>query len=296
MLKHIAITALGVMALAWKPVYGQVDPYVTVPTTAVSFPKDTIPTAAGTIDFWARLSGFSGPLPGDQGTLFLFLIHDGSTKSSYEMGFVPNDGLGSKGLTSKVGSIFGTGSSDFFTGPDNTFEDVLGAGGLNAWHHYTLKWNENRLAGLPGYPDPESQRLALYLDGALSSTSWHRTFSGTFPALEGGVLNMMAGGSPTSTFPSGAKVAIDEFRIFDGNGNLVFYNTFDSIQDVTHSAVGLNGSFNGYGNPAFVPGILGNALEAAPLPGVALIPEPEIYAMLLAGLCLLRTMVRRKTI
>ncbi|MFM7578726.1 MAG: hypothetical protein ACKO5Q_17560, partial [Microcystaceae cyanobacterium] len=35
---------------------------VTLPLTPVSFPKEVIPFAAGKIDFWAKLSGFSGPI------------------------------------------------------------------------------------------------------------------------------------------------------------------------------------------------------------------------------------------
>lgn len=285
MSKRITIPAAAIMAIIGYPVHAQL---VTVPTTAVSFSAAAIPVPAGTIDFWAKLSGFSGQIPGGTGP-FLFIFNDGA--SAYEVSFNANDGLGHKGLIGKAGSGFATGSSDFFTGSQNTYEDVLGAGGVDTWHHYTLKWNQNGVAGLP---DPSTQKVAVYLDNALSSTSWFADPAGTFPAPRGATLDLIAGGLPTSSFPSGARIAIDEFKIFDGADNLLLYNTFDSIHDVTHSAVGLSGAFSGLGDPTFVPGILGNALEATPLIGVAVIPEPEICAMLLAGLSLLGFMSRRR--
>jgi hypothetical protein len=103
-------------------------------------------------------------------------------------------------------------------------------------------------------------------------------------------LNLITGNA------AGGRIAVDEFKIFDGNNNLVLYNTLDSVNDVTHSAIGSNGSFNGFGNPTFVPGILGNALEATPVYLVAPIPEPETYAMMLAGLGLIGFIARRRKI
>jgi hypothetical protein len=44
----------------------------------------------------------------------------------------------------------------------------------------------------------------------------------------------------------------------------------------------------------FVPGVLGNALEATPSPDLAMIPEPETYAMLMAGLGVLGFISRRR--
>jgi hypothetical protein len=40
-----------------------------------------------------------------------------------------------------------------------------------------------------------------------------------------------------------------------------------SVEEVTHSVVGLNGSFNGGGGAHFVPGIEGNAVMAMPVLG-----------------------------
>jgi PEP-CTERM motif len=290
MLKQATALAGAIMAITGFPVNAQL---ISVPTTAASFPADVMPVTAGTIDFWAKLSGFSGNIPvGGVDGPYLFMINNNLT--NYTVGFNANDGSGNSGLVGIAGSAFQTGSGG------STYENVLGTGAVDTWHHYTLKWDQSGLAGLPSYLDPGSQKVAVYVDNILRSVSWHIAdgTQGTFPALPGvATLNLITNAQDFSSFPPGVRIAIDEFKVFDGNNNLVLYNTLDSVHDVTHSAVGLNGSFNGYGDPTFVPGIVGNALEATPLPGLAPIPpipEPETYAMLLAGLGLLGFMLRRR--
>ncbi|WP_232298006.1 PEP-CTERM sorting domain-containing protein [Nitrosospira sp. NpAV] len=265
MLKRITVPAAAIMAIIGYPVHAQ---EVTVPNTAASFSASAIPVTAGTIDFWAKLSGFSGAIP-NNGPHFFIFNHD---LTNYSVGFTANDGTGNHGLTGIAGRQFHTGSVG------NSYEDILGTGGEDTWHHYALKWDQDGLADVP------NQKVAVYLDGALASASWGMGGGlsvGTFPALPGGTLNLITGDTTIG------RIAIDEFKVFDGNNNLVLYNTLDSINDVTHSAVGSNGSFNGFGDPTFVTGILGNALEATPVYLLAPIPEPETYAMMLAGLGLL---------
>ena len=274
MLKRITIPAAAIMAVIGYPVHAQV---ITVPTTAASFPASAIPATAGTIDFWAKFTGYSGEIqPSGYSPHLVLYEHEPLV---YAVAFTPNSGLGGTGLVGYAGSQFHAGSGG------STYEDVLGAGGTDTWHHYTLKWDQDGLADVPG------QKVAVYLDGALNSTHWAQSSSGTFPALLSGTLNLIAGIATGEE-----RIAIDEFKIFDGNNNLVLYNTLDSINDVTHSAIGLNGSFNGFGNPTFVPGILGNALEATPVYLLAPIPEPETYAMMLAGLGLIGFIARRRKI
>jgi hypothetical protein len=63
-------------------------------------------------------------------------------------------------------------------------------------------------------------------------------------------------------------VTIDELRIYDKYNKLILWNTLGSVYEVTHSKVGVNGSFNGGGNASFVPGRSGNALIAEPVGGL----------------------------
>ena len=153
MLKRITIPAAAIMAIIGYPVHGQ---QVTVPTTAVSFPASAIPVTAGTIDFWAKLSGYSSVIP-QNGPHFFIFNHD---LTNYSVGFTGNDGLGNHGLVGVAGRQLHTGSGG------GTYEDVLGAGGADTWHHYALKWDQDGLADVP------SQKVAVYLDGALASVNW----------------------------------------------------------------------------------------------------------------------------
>jgi len=277
-----ALAVMVTMAMPGDDVHAS-----TIPTTVASFSTDAMPVEAGTIDFWARLSGYSGVIPWGTSPYFLVLSDD-STGSSFSIGLNGNDGLGDGGLVGGAGANYSTGSAAYGT---PTYESVLGADAVSAWHHYALKWNRNGLGEVSG------QKLAVYLDGVLQSTRWDSNCGPPgcgFPSLLTGTLNVIAFGNGSTD----GRMAIDEFRIFDGTGHLVLYNTFDSVYAVRHSVIGLNGTFNGYGDPAFVPGVVGNALEATPLfgqiPGAPPppVPEPQTHALLLAGLALVAIQLR----
>jgi hypothetical protein len=75
---------------------------VSLPITAVSFPKEVIPVEAGKIEFWAKLSGVSGAIDVGGGEPHFFQIHDGS--STFHAGFNANDGRANGGL---VGGLQG---------------------------------------------------------------------------------------------------------------------------------------------------------------------------------------------
>src|SRR5260370_28292092 len=79
---------------------------VSLPITAVSFPKEALPVAAGRIDFWAQLSGFSGTIAVGGGEPPFFQIHDGS--STFQAGFNANDGGADRGLVGGAGDPFHT--------------------------------------------------------------------------------------------------------------------------------------------------------------------------------------------
>src|SRR5207247_1753211 len=69
------------------------------------------------------------------------------------------------------------------------------------------------------------------------------------------------------------EVALDELKIYDGDNNLILWNTLGSPEEIAHSVVGLNGSFNGGGDAHFVPGISGNAVMAVPVGGLGSVPS-----------------------
>ncbi|WP_315859265.1 MULTISPECIES: FG-GAP-like repeat-containing protein [unclassified Cyanobium] len=240
---------------------------VTLPLTAVSFPKEVIPIEAGKIDFWAQLSGFSGEIDWGARDPFLFTLTDG--QSGWGVGFAGNNGNGDGGLVGGAGSGVGnhTGTGDFGYW---TYEDVLGAGLVDEWHHYVYQWNED---GIPGLGD---RKLAIYVDGVLNSNRWDQEGRiSPFIPLTGGTLNLITSGNPPPANPLG-EVAIDEFKIYDGNNQLVLWNTLDSADAVKNSSVGLDGIFNNVGDVHFVPGISGNAVRAKQVYAVGSAPTAEV--------------------
>ena len=242
---------------------------VTLPITAVSFPKEVIPIEAGKIDFWAKLSGFSGAIDVGGREPHFFQIHDGS--STFHAGFNANDGAANGGLVGVAGS-FATG-----TGSDGswTYADIFGAGHVDEWHHYVFQWNKD---GIPGVANGQ-QKVALFVDGVLNSGSWHG--AGTFVPLTGGTVNLITAGNPPPVTPG--EVAIDELKIYDGANNLILWNTLGSAEEIAHSAVGLHGSFNGGGGAHFVPGISGNAVMASPVFAIFPAPAPLLLTVTKAG-------------
>jgi hypothetical protein len=225
-----------------------------LPVTAVSFPKEVIPVNAGKIDFYAKLSGFTGSFSAGGITPHFFKIYDG--QSTFHSGFNSNDGRGNGGIVGIAGNSFFTGTYPYAS--SFTYEQILGAAQVSDWHHYIFKWNKNGISGVGN----GQQKVAIYIDGVLKSGIWSNVAPETFQSLTSGTLNLITTGNPGS---ANGEVAIDEFKIYDGNDNLVLHNTLGSENEIKNSVVGLNGFFNTGGNPHFVPGISGNAVMATPV-------------------------------
>jgi hypothetical protein len=243
---------------------------ISVPITPVSFPKEALPIDAGRIEFYAKLSGFSGDIPvgGDQAPYF-FTIRNGETHA-YFAGFNSNDGAGNGGLTGGVGNSFRTGTGLFDSW---TYEDVLGEGKVADWHHYAFQWNKD---GIPRVSDGK-QKLAIFIDGVLNSSIWSIVDGtpGTFePFSSCPTLNLITLENPGSV---SGEVAIDEFKIFDGNNKLILHNKLGSPSEIENSAVGPDGTYKNVANVHFVPGISGNAVMSQPIYslGTADCPSPE---------------------
>ena len=89
----------------------------------------------------------------------------------------------------------------------------------------------------------QNNQVDIYLDGVLNSTSWSVLNAGTFPALAANSLNFMT----THVADLSGEIAIDELKIYDASGTLILYNTMGSESEIENSAVGINGSYNGFG-------------------------------------------------
>jgi hypothetical protein len=166
----------------------------------VRFPKEVIPTYAGCIEFWAKLVD---PPPNIQtlGSSPLFVhIDDGYAR--YRIDLNGNDGYGAGGVTGAAGYVYDTG-----TGPDGfwTYEQVLGAGQVEEWHHYALVWDENGIAGV----DDGTKRVAVFLDGQLESGYWYTAGVPEFVPLTSGELLVIANHNVQGS------AAIDNIKIWD---------------------------------------------------------------------------------
>jgi len=130
----------------------------------VTFPKEVISTDAGCIEVWAKLDGFPKTLKWGENPALL-KIHDG--KCSYIIHLNGNDGASNGGLCGRAGGNASAGTGVFGTW---TYEQVLGPGQIEQWHHYALVWDKN---GIPGVDDG-TRTIALFLDGKLNSQEWRK--------------------------------------------------------------------------------------------------------------------------
>ncbi|MFM7581004.1 MAG: calcium-binding protein, partial [Microcystaceae cyanobacterium] len=89
-------------------------------------------------------------------------------------------------------------------------------------------------------------------------------------------MNLITTGTSELPLPRPlGEIAIDEFKIYDGNNNLILWNTLGSINEIQNSSVGLNGIFNNVGDVHFIPGVSGNAVMAKPVWARGVEPDKE---------------------
>jgi hypothetical protein len=144
----------------------------------VSFPKEVLLTDAGTVEFWAKLSGFPADI-GWEGHPDFFIIHD--HQSTFSIGLNGNNGAGSGGLTGGAGINNSTGTGSYGS---YTYEQVLGTGEADDWHHYALVWDKTGIAGVAD----GSQTVAVFLDGEQESGRWQYFGNSAFEPLAAGEL------------------------------------------------------------------------------------------------------------
>ena len=173
-----------------------------------SFPKEVIPIDAGTIEFWGRLEGFTtniywGPQP------HFFELVDGATNSAWLVGINGNNGLGLGGITAAAGHGFHAATGGFFGSNTVSYEQFLGVGQAEAWHHYALVWDKN---GLPGVDDG-TKKLAVFLDDQLDSMGFFTGGGADFLPLLSGQLGLILIGDGQA--PDQGVVFIDNIKIWD---------------------------------------------------------------------------------
>jgi hypothetical protein len=214
----------GVFGQAWRAEPGDSTRYDTDPTElkGLSFPSSVINAASGTIEFWARLEGYTGWV-GDNGPGLVLTAPvspvSAAPAGSHYIGFGSNDGAGNGGLVGAVGDANTTGTDVFWA--DQTFEGILG-GDADGWHHYALSWDASGFATL-GQPDRE---VMLFVDGNLVSTHWEeavlRSFgpplvygTGALTEPYGEQLVLAFNSGPANAWPEGSAVEFDNLKVWD---------------------------------------------------------------------------------
>jgi hypothetical protein len=140
----------------------------------VTFPVDIVPTAAGCIEFWARLTDLPQALPwGQRPGLIGTNDKDEGNRGSI-LHFNGNDGASNGGLCIGLGGIGSAGTAQY---GNWTYARALGTDAVSDWHHYALVWNT---AGIPGVAEG-TRCIALFVDGRLNTGLWNGAAAPTGP-------------------------------------------------------------------------------------------------------------------
>jgi hypothetical protein len=202
---------------AWRATGADASLYYQRPPglDGLGFPASVINAASGTIEFWARLEGFSGwvastgTMPGLVATI---PVQDSGTGpgGTWVLAFTANDGGGGHGLSGQAGDRNFTATNATFT---PTYEGILG-GDATGWHHYAFAWDAAGFAAL-GQPERE---VMLFLDGVPVSSHWEERVAsgegygtGALILPVGEVLALAIDGP---SWPAGTAVAFDNLKVW----------------------------------------------------------------------------------
>lgn len=126
----------------------------------VTFPAEEFNAGAGCIEFWVKFSGLPRELAWGQNPTLMRLC---GGQTQYLLHLNGNDGNSRGGLCAQVGPFAGCGTGTYGSW---TYEQVLGVGKAEDWHHYAMVWDKDGIAKV----GDGRQRVAVYLDGVLNSS------------------------------------------------------------------------------------------------------------------------------
>ncbi len=171
-----------------------------------SFPKEVIPIDAGAIEFWGRIEGFTTNVYWGPNPHFFQFVDPG--RGGWHIGLNGNNGGGLGGITASAGQ-FGAATGGFFFPNQVPYEQFLGVGQAEDFHHYALVWDKN---GIPGV-DNGTRKVVVFLDGQLDSMG----FVGGPDILPiiGGQLDLILIGDGQAPTLGTEVVLIDNLKIYD---------------------------------------------------------------------------------
>ncbi len=166
------------------------------------------------------------------------------------------------------------GSIDFFNGFDNRF----GPGGNTAGTS-----NLTGLGGISGYQGPQGPLVGVFLDNAIPSNS----------ALRPPTVNFLLPGA--TNFDTFFPLLRQVFYIGDGLTSGGVLQEFVAPAGATRLFFGIPDGFNFGGAPGAYDDNDGFYRISVGINAIPVIPEPQTYALLLAGLGLLGFAMRRRS-
>ena len=149
----------------------------------VTFPPEIVPGPAGCIELWAKLSDFPHELPWGSSPA-LVTVRGAGEERCLAFHFNANDGGGNGGLCVRVDGVgaAGTGSAGSWN-----YAQALKTETSQGWHHYAIVWSGK---GIPSVQDGTS-RVAVYVDGKLTSQSWCRKMGSTYSIPPNGRFGLL---------------------------------------------------------------------------------------------------------
>jgi uncharacterized repeat protein (TIGR02543 family) len=170
----------------------------------VTFPPQIVPGPDGCIEFWAKLTGFSGTIRQPGGSWpGLIAACDQTGAQHFLLTYCCNDGASNGGITARVAGLgcAGTGVYGYWT-----YESALKTNTVSAWHHYALVWATQ---GVPGV-DNGLRKAAVYVDGKLNSGYWGGGTGSQLAVPTNGLFGLLSHqGTPTGS------VAFDNIKIWN---------------------------------------------------------------------------------
>jgi archaellum component FlaG (FlaF/FlaG flagellin family) len=169
----------------------------------VTFPPQIVPGPDGCIEFWAKLTGFSGTIRQPGGSWpGLIAACDQAGAQHFLLTYCCNDGASNGGIIARVAGLGCAGTGVYGSW---TYESALKTNTVNAWHHYALVWASQ---GVPGV-DNGLRKAAVYVDGKLNSGYWGGGTGSQLAVPTNGLFGLL---SHQGT-PSGS-VAFDNIKIW----------------------------------------------------------------------------------
>lgn len=164
-----------------------------------------LPVDKGTIEFDAKIETSSDGFSDRGNPCFLQVNAESGKAMLLDLFFNANNGGGGSGLCLKFGGVMSLATHGF---PDvcSSYSAIFGGNTASAWHHYSIVWNTNGIAGAVG-------NLKVYVDGVEKISSSNAFFEDGSYAKSMSSASCLYFSTPDST-QNRVPYLIDEFKVW----------------------------------------------------------------------------------